>query len=199
MKGFKKTVSGFLTFIPNLDGDLFPKPLDELRKEAPKKQMMTGVDEYEGLLLGLLNPAHNPADVGLNLTPKGIYGSDVVSNPEEVQKKFYERYTEGVDKSDENAMKKKLAEAVGDEFFNVGVLQAAKAAAKHGNEVYFYTFEYTNPEGFGMFAELLPFKGDYQSLINISNHLVQLPCTALNSAIFSVTVSTASSSQMRLT
>uniref|UniRef100_A0A8R1HYR2 Carboxylic ester hydrolase n=1 Tax=Caenorhabditis japonica TaxID=281687 RepID=A0A8R1HYR2_CAEJA len=158
VKGFKKTISGFLTFIPNLDGDFFPKPLDELRKEAPKKQMMTGVDEYEGLLLAMMNPAFSPADTGLHLTPKGIFGPDVVENPEEIQKVFYEQYTNGVDKSDEEAMKKKLVEAVGDEFFNVGVYLAAKNAAKHGNEVYFYTFEYANPEGFGMFGGMLPFK-----------------------------------------
>lgn len=158
VKKFKKTISGFLTFIPNLDGDFFPKPLDELRRDAPKKQMMTGVDEYEGLMLAMMNPAFSPADTGLKLAPEGLYGKDVVSNPEETQKKFYERYTQGVDKSDEMALKKKLCEAVGDEFFNVGVLQAAKAAAKHGNEVYLYTFAYTNPEGFGMWDGMLPFK-----------------------------------------
>ncbi|UMM36038.1 hypothetical protein L5515_008374 [Caenorhabditis briggsae] len=158
VKKFKKTPSGFLTFIPNLDGDFFPKPLDELRREAPKKQMMIGVVEYEGLMLAMMNPAFAPPDEGLKIAPKGLYGKDVVSNPEETQRLFYEKYTEGVDKSDENAMKKKLCEAIGDEFFNVGILQAAKSAAKHGNEVYLYTFAYTNPEGFGMWDGMLPFK-----------------------------------------
>ncbi|CCD69466.1 Esterase cest-33 [Caenorhabditis elegans] len=158
VKGYKKSISGFLTFIPNLDGDFFPKPLDELRKEAPKKQMMTGVTEYEGLMLASMNPAFSPADVGLTLMPQGIYGKDVVSNPDEIQKIFYEKYVEGVDKSDELAMRKKLCEALGDEFFNVGVIQAAKNAAKHGNEVYFYTFEYVNPDSFGMWDGMMPFK-----------------------------------------
>ncbi|KAF1751357.1 hypothetical protein GCK72_017911 [Caenorhabditis remanei] len=158
VKKFKKSVSGFLTFIPNLDGDFFPKPLDELRREAPKKQMMTGVDEYEGLMLAMMNPAFNPADQGLRLTSEELYGGDVVSNPKEAQTIFYETYTRGVDQTDEVAMKKKLCEAVGDEFFNVGVLQAAKAAAKYGNDVYLYTFAYTNPEGFGMWDGMLPFK-----------------------------------------
>ncbi|CAI2353621.1 unnamed protein product [Caenorhabditis sp. 36 PRJEB53466] len=136
---------------------LFHETNRRSEKEAPKRQIMTGVDEYEGLILGLMNPAFSPADTGLKLTPIGIYGPDVVTNPEETQKKFYEFYTDGVDKSDEEAMKKKLVEAVGDEFFNVGVLQAVKAAAKHGNDVYFYSFEYANPKGFGMFEGMIPF------------------------------------------
>uniref|UniRef100_A0A1I7UMT8 Carboxylic ester hydrolase n=1 Tax=Caenorhabditis tropicalis TaxID=1561998 RepID=A0A1I7UMT8_9PELO len=158
VKKFKKSVSGFLTFIPNLDGDFFPKSLNELRREAPKKQMMIGVDEYEGLMLAMMNPAFSPPETGLQLAPKGLYGSDVVSNPDEAQKIFYEAYTRGIDKSDELALKKKLGEAIGDEFFNVGILQAAKSAAEHGNDVYLYVFAYTNPDGFGMWDGMLPFK-----------------------------------------
>uniref|UniRef100_A0A8R1DZ36 G_PROTEIN_RECEP_F1_2 domain-containing protein n=1 Tax=Caenorhabditis japonica TaxID=281687 RepID=A0A8R1DZ36_CAEJA len=158
VKGFNKTVSGSLTFTPNLDGDFFPKPLDELRREAIKKQMMTGVDEYEGLIMAMSNPALSPADTGLHIILKSLYGPDVVTEPEEIQKKCYEFYTNGVDKSDEEAMKKKLIEAVGDLYFNVGVYLSAKNALKHGNEVFFYTFEYANPEGFGMFGGMLPFK-----------------------------------------
>ncbi|EGT42575.1 hypothetical protein CAEBREN_09530 [Caenorhabditis brenneri] len=155
---FEKSVSGSLNFTPNLDGDFFPKPIDELRKESPKKQMMIGVDEYEGIMFTMLNPAFRLADNGLKVFPQGIYGADVVSNPEETQKLFYEKYTEGVDKSDEAAMKRKLCEALGDEFFNLGVLQAAKSAASYGNDVYLYTFAYFNPNGFGMWNDKMPFK-----------------------------------------
>jgi hypothetical protein len=35
---------------PSLDNEFFPKPLDELRKEAPRKRTITGVTEYEALL-----------------------------------------------------------------------------------------------------------------------------------------------------
>ncbi|KAF1753129.1 hypothetical protein GCK72_019685 [Caenorhabditis remanei] len=158
VKNFKKSISGFLTFIPNFDGDFFPKPLDELRKEAPKKQMMTGVTEYEGLMMAMINPTLSPADNGIKLLAKESYGKDVVSNPDETQRMFYENYTKEVDASDEFAMKKKLIEAFGDEYFNFGVLQAAKSAAKYGNDVYLYTFNYTNPDGFGMWNDMLPFK-----------------------------------------
>lgn len=46
---FQRTASGFLSFVPNFDGDFFPKPFDELRKEAPKIDAMATVGEYEGL------------------------------------------------------------------------------------------------------------------------------------------------------
>lgn len=50
--GFKHSVSGMISFCPNFDGEFFPKPLDELREEAPKKPVMIGVTEHEGLLFG---------------------------------------------------------------------------------------------------------------------------------------------------
>jgi hypothetical protein len=34
------------------DGDFFPRPLNELRKEAPKKDILTGVTTFEGLMFG---------------------------------------------------------------------------------------------------------------------------------------------------
>lgn len=49
MNEFKNNASGFLSFVPNLDGDFFPKPLDELRRDAPQIDAMIINGEYEGL------------------------------------------------------------------------------------------------------------------------------------------------------
>lgn len=43
---------GQLDITPVIDGHFFPKPIDELRKEAPPKAVMTGVTEFESLLFG---------------------------------------------------------------------------------------------------------------------------------------------------
>lgn len=39
---------------PCYDNEFFPKSLDELRKESPKKNVINGVTEYEGLLFSKL-------------------------------------------------------------------------------------------------------------------------------------------------
>lgn len=36
---------------PRIGLDFFPKSIDELRAEAPKKKRLIGVSEYEGLIL----------------------------------------------------------------------------------------------------------------------------------------------------
>lgn len=39
-----------LDLAPVIDGDFFPKPIDELRLESPKKNHMAGTCQYEALL-----------------------------------------------------------------------------------------------------------------------------------------------------
>lgn len=51
-RGFRHSQAGSLYFVPNFDGDFFPKPLSKLRREVPKKQLMTGTTKFEGLFFG---------------------------------------------------------------------------------------------------------------------------------------------------
>lgn len=51
-RGFNVNRHGTLDLTPVVDGDFFPKPLDELRLEMPPKTVMTGVAEHESLLFG---------------------------------------------------------------------------------------------------------------------------------------------------
>lgn len=39
---------------PVFDSDFFPKPLNELRKEGLKRNIITGVTSYEGLMFGMI-------------------------------------------------------------------------------------------------------------------------------------------------
>lgn len=41
-----------IAFVPVIDGDFFPEPVDELRKKAPKKLCIAGSCEFEGLFFG---------------------------------------------------------------------------------------------------------------------------------------------------
>lgn len=47
--GFQSTAAGAVPFIPNFDGDFFPKPFDILRREAPKKDALITVVTMESV------------------------------------------------------------------------------------------------------------------------------------------------------
>lgn len=64
---FNFSASGFMACSPNFDGDFFEKPLDELRKEAPKKAFMIGGTEYEGLIMGKQEITRNLSQFRLQL------------------------------------------------------------------------------------------------------------------------------------
>lgn len=57
-RGFKINVNG-PDLTPVIDGDFFPKPIAELRREVPHKICMTGVTENEGVLFGEYIPLLN--------------------------------------------------------------------------------------------------------------------------------------------
>uniref|UniRef100_A0A8R1HLS6 Carboxylic ester hydrolase n=1 Tax=Caenorhabditis japonica TaxID=281687 RepID=A0A8R1HLS6_CAEJA len=153
--GFQHTTSGLMTFCPNFDKDFFPKPLNELRKEAPKKTVMIGCVEHEGLIFAFTNPAFTNSVDELKRRIAIEFGDDMVENFEEVRQQIFEQYSR-VDNG--TTMEENLVQFVGDSMFNVGILLAAENCAKKGDDVYFYVFDYCNPDGFGQFTDLLPFK-----------------------------------------
>ncbi|KAH7660550.1 Protein F15A8.6, partial [Aphelenchoides avenae] len=55
-RGFNVNRHGTLDLTPVVDGDFFPKPLEELRLETPPKIVMTGVTEHESLLFAAIRP-----------------------------------------------------------------------------------------------------------------------------------------------
>ncbi|PIC25871.1 hypothetical protein B9Z55_018633 [Caenorhabditis nigoni] len=152
---FKQPASGLFSFVPNLDGDFFPKPLDELRKEAPKLDVIFTVGEYEGLLSMMNWSKEEP----FNKTVASFFGPDLVDSVEETEKKIVEFYMKDVYATDKDAVIKRTVEFVGDISFNIGVLDAAKSCAKYGNNVYLASFDYYCKDGIeGHMAEMMPFK-----------------------------------------
>ncbi|CAP28331.2 Protein CBG08703 [Caenorhabditis briggsae] len=143
VENFKRPASGFLSFVPNLDGDFFPKPLDELRKEAPKLDVIVTVGEYEGLSFMMNVPKGQP----FNETVSLLFGEDMVNDVEENKKKLVELYMKDVDTTDKDAVMKRTVEFVGDAWFNIGILNTAKSCAKYGNNVYLASFDYYCKDG----------------------------------------------------
>ncbi|CAI2354653.1 unnamed protein product [Caenorhabditis sp. 36 PRJEB53466] len=158
MNGFVLPINGMFIYEPNIDGDFLPKPLDELRKEAPKKAVMLGVTEHEGLFFWLTKDARATDEV-LRDSIAALYKEDTGEHYEAVRKSVYEFYTKGVDTRDEKRMKERLNEFFGDALFNAGAIDTAQASLKYGNDVWFYVFDYCNPSGFGSLAEMMPFVG----------------------------------------
>ncbi|EGT41001.1 hypothetical protein CAEBREN_11390 [Caenorhabditis brenneri] len=135
---FKKTgeverdFSGFLFFVPNFDGDFFPKPIEQLRKEAPKLDALITVAEYEGLGM-MMNPLCKYPDSLKNLKSfiSDAFGPNVTNNCEEVQRKLLEAYTR---------------DFLGDYMFNSCALNTAKSCKNNGAQVYLASFDYFNAE-----------------------------------------------------
>uniref|UniRef100_A0A1I7XQY1 Carboxylic ester hydrolase n=1 Tax=Heterorhabditis bacteriophora TaxID=37862 RepID=A0A1I7XQY1_HETBA len=184
-KGFKHSQSGNLYFVPNYDGDFFPRPISELRKEAPHKSVMTGTTQWEGLFFGVyisveislssysynMNMPHaffvlvalagyHKSTDGMKKFCKKIFKEcDYGSEAEAVQRDIYEYYMKDVDPKDREKFLERFIYLLGDYAINVGIFNYVNTMAKYGHEVYFYSFEYCNPDGFGLVRFLLPFRG----------------------------------------
>ncbi|KAK6750229.1 hypothetical protein RB195_002304 [Necator americanus] len=158
-KGFRHSQSGNLYFVPNIDGDFFPSPMEELRRVGPKKSIMCGTTENEGLFFVALGGYPKTAE-GFRRFCNGIirecdYGSD----EESVRKEVYDFYMKDVDPKDKSKVAERMVELMGDYAINAGVMRYVRKMAENGNDVYFYCFEYYNPDGFGFLRFMLPFKG----------------------------------------
>ncbi|EGT47030.1 hypothetical protein CAEBREN_19581 [Caenorhabditis brenneri] len=157
MNGFRVPASGILAYTPNLDGDFFPKPLDQLRKEAPKKSIMLGFTEHEGLFFEFLTRDPTPPLEALKVYIAEYYKEDTNENFKDIREKIFELYTHGIDKSNEMKVKESVINFVGDALFTAGIFENAKSCSNHGNEVWLYIFDYCEPEGFGPQKEFMTF------------------------------------------
>uniref|UniRef100_A0AC35FL75 Carboxylic ester hydrolase n=1 Tax=Panagrolaimus sp. PS1159 TaxID=55785 RepID=A0AC35FL75_9BILA len=154
----KVNQNGKLDLTPIYDGDFFPKPIDELRKEAPKKHIMTGITEHEGLLfIGLKPPRTNIHDEIPKLLERELlhHGIKDIEYAKEVMMKMY---LYGLDINNKKDAIKIAVKIVSDVFINNGVWKYADTMTKLGHTVYQYCFEYYNPNNFGLLGYVLPFK-----------------------------------------
>ncbi|KAI6188826.1 Carboxylic ester hydrolase [Aphelenchoides besseyi] len=149
---------GAIDLTPVYDGDFFPKPLDELRKEAPPKPTVTGICEFEGLLFTALKP------------PRGSFREEV---RRQIMNEFRKRrihenareklaldlYLNGINREDRNSYLAACLCLISEMAIVNGVWEMAQSAAQKEAPVYLYSFDYCNPYGFGLAGFLFPFKG----------------------------------------
>ncbi|CAL2045481.1 unnamed protein product [Caenorhabditis brenneri] len=158
LNNFKFTSSGFMSCAPNLDGDFFRKTYSELRNEAPKKSFIFGRTEYEGLIMAIPDPVYTRIGDNIDFSARKLFGPDVVDNSEDVLKTLHDSYLQGIEQSNTVSVRKRFIEFLGDAVFNDGILKSVQSAAKSGNDVYFYSFDFCNPDGYGPLLEMLDFK-----------------------------------------
>ncbi|KAI1725216.1 carboxylesterase family domain-containing protein [Ditylenchus destructor] len=100
-RGFKGVnQNGQIDLTPVIDGHFFPKPIDELRKEAPPKAVMTGVTEFESLLFAAIKPPRGSLKEEVYRVVEREFVRRKIPNPEKHVPIITEMYFPKAEKSD---------------------------------------------------------------------------------------------------
>lgn len=147
-----------LDLAPTIDGEFLPRPIAELRKEAPKKKCMVGACQYEGLLFASLGPKQFTVKGIDNLLSIAI-PEDKFRNWKELREEARRLYLTGEQPPTKLDIIKAYINLYSDLFVNNGTYSYAKSMTKAGHQVYLYSFDYFNPKSFGILSLRMPFKG----------------------------------------
>ncbi|CAL2049913.1 unnamed protein product [Caenorhabditis brenneri] len=139
--------------------DFLPKSIEELRKEAPKKNIMVGTCEHEGLLFASLGPSNfdeKGIDKLLALLITEENHEDFEALREEAKKLYLKKESEEED--DKEVAARGYIQLYSDLFVNNGTYNYAEKMTKLGNKVFMYSFDYCNPRSFGILSLRAPFR-----------------------------------------
>lgn len=158
-----------LIFTPVLDGDFFPRPLDELRRELSPRRVMVGTVDDEGLLFALVQlrrPTVKSIRAAIRFyIRKSEYDNYEVSTSiplpscEALWKHVEDVYIGHVDPRDKAAVTRQFLRLLGDIGLTNGTFEMADKMAAFGHSVFLYNFDYFNPNAFGLFKPVMPYKG----------------------------------------
>ncbi|KAI6183709.1 Carboxylic ester hydrolase [Aphelenchoides bicaudatus] len=150
---------------PVMDNDFFPKPLDELRKEAPRKRTITGITEYEGLLFLTVKPKE--ADVYEYV--KAMMGSSYfypAKFNETILDDILQTFVDLSLPHDSLEFYKQCATVLSDWLFNYATFKTTNIRVALGETAYLYRFTYFKTGTLGN-TNLIPFKA--------ATHTLELP------------------------
>ncbi|CAD6188037.1 unnamed protein product [Caenorhabditis auriculariae] len=141
---------------PIYDNVFLPKSVQELRQEAPAKPCITGCARSEGFIA--------MKNEGTVLERINNVLSDLVPQKEfprrfrEIQKDILKRLIDVDQEHTEEEWMKVYVELLGDAFMNVGVQEhVLQRVETYDAPVYFYSFDYANPDSYGPLAPFMPF------------------------------------------
>ncbi|CAD5208876.1 unnamed protein product [Bursaphelenchus xylophilus] len=156
-------IEGLANLGPVLDGEFFPKDLDALREEAPRKNVLTGVTEYECLTFGIFSQQFPTLKASVPFFVRLINETIDVKPAEDLYDKFVD---ETLDEKDPEKYKQ-FTNFLSDLYFNYGTYRMVKHRVERGEDVYQFRFTYFKEGTNGSYASLIPFQG--------ASHCLELP------------------------
>ncbi|KAK0406794.1 hypothetical protein QR680_018811 [Steinernema hermaphroditum] len=153
--------SARLPLTPVVDGDILPKPIVELRAEAPPKNVMAGVCQYEALLfvaLGFVRSNAKQLDRILDVTAS-IFDSNG-QNAQKARAEIRRLYNDNeVTRQNKKLVAETFITLMSDMINNLSVYRYCQRMSQNGSKVFFYTFEHFNSDSSWPLNFLMPFKG----------------------------------------
>ncbi|GMR61144.1 hypothetical protein PMAYCL1PPCAC_31339, partial [Pristionchus mayeri] len=138
-------------FCPVIDGDLFPLPIEELRKTAPLLPVMGGLMALE---CGLFLPDMNITEEQIKNTIEAMLPESAVSESSESLVEMYKEVARK--RQPKQALWRARVELAGDRMYNIATMDMLRKTSQRGATTYFYVFEYYNRLIFGPLAEVAP-------------------------------------------
>uniref|UniRef100_A0A914Z6Y5 Carboxylesterase type B domain-containing protein n=1 Tax=Panagrolaimus superbus TaxID=310955 RepID=A0A914Z6Y5_9BILA len=153
-----------LPLTPVIDGDFLPKCLVELRKESPKKLIIAGNCEFEGLLflaLGLRSIDPNLIEGVKHRSNMFILeGNKLIEENLQISiETFKNSYWLNSEKMTKIELEKAVVNIIGDTVSGIPLRNYIGQEICQGSTVYSYNFQHFNRQAFHAISYYLPFSG----------------------------------------